>query len=152
MASTRNRNKIVKVEGDIVGRCWGFLWNIGDEKSGLGWKESRPLPGSSIRTFTLVGVLNLGSTYPRVSGRATTNLDEKKKVFVFCFVLLLLFSQTSVKFSLLLHCESRAKSHSTSCSSWDFVTKIINTMFISRFRCESYFRRSSTCFLPLKVQ
>lgn len=91
MASTRNRNKIVKVEGDIVGRCWGLSWNIGDEKSGLGWKESRPLPGSSIRTFTLVGVLNLGSTYPRVSGRATMNLDEKKKVFVFCFVLLLVF-------------------------------------------------------------
>ena len=145
MASTRNRNKIVKVKGDIVGRSWGFLWNIGDEKSGLGWKESKPLPGSSIRTFTLVGVLNLGSTYPRVSGRATSNLDEKKKGFLF-------FLQTSVKFSLLLHYESQAMSHSTSCSSWDFVTKIINNMFISHFRCESYFRRSSTCFLPLKVQ
>lgn len=64
MTSGRNHNKTVKVKGDIAGRCWAFLWNRRDEQSGWGSKDSRQRPASSLRTLTLIGVLNPRSTYP----------------------------------------------------------------------------------------
>lgn len=34
-------------KGPLLERCWGFSWNVRGEHLGLGWKESRPLPGPS---------------------------------------------------------------------------------------------------------